>query len=357
MALHFYIISSRVGGEANMRKALSRRGFLLSSTVAGWISTRSGIDIMGQSQNAQPKEGMPLVVSSANGITAVEKATAVLKNGGSTLDAVVEGVTLVEDDPEETSVGYGGLPNAEGEVELDASVMYGPAGTAGAVAALKFIRNPAKVARLVMERTNRVFLVGDGALSFALAHGFIKENLLTEKARKAWLKWKEELSDKDDWVAPPKNKDEKESEKSHGTINCLAVDAQGDISGVTSTSGIAFKMPGRVGDSPIIGAGLYVDNQVGAAGSTGNGEANIRVVGAHTVVELMRQGMSPEQACLETLKRVVALYKGEPPNLNFYALNKEREFAAAAIFKGSEFCVHDGKRALKLKSAWLLEKK
>jgi len=339
-----------------MNKALSRRSFLLSSTFTGWLSTRSGIDIMGQPQNVQREAGMPVVVSSANGITAVEKAMAVLKSGGSTLDAVVEGVTLVEDDPEETSVGYGGLPNAEGEVELDASVMYGPAGTAGAVGALKFIRNPTKVARLVMERTNRVFLVGDGALRFALAHGFIKENLLTEKARKEWLKWKEELSDRDDWVSPPKNKDEKGSEKSHGTITCLAIDVQGNISGVTSTSGIAFKMPGRVGDSPIIGAGLYVDNQVGAAGSTGNGEANIRVVGTHTVVELMRQGKPPEQACLETLKRVMDLYKGKPPNLNFYALNKKREFAAAAIFKGGEFCVHDGKRAVKLKSAWLLEK-
>jgi N4-(beta-N-acetylglucosaminyl)-L-asparaginase len=272
------------------------------------------------------------------------------------LDAVVEGVTLVEDDPEDTSVGYGGLPNADGEVELDASVMHGPTGGAGAVGALKDIRNPAKVARLVMERTNRVFLVGEGALRFAVAHGFPKENLLTDRARREWLKWKEEMNDQDDWVAPPKPPQTKEKEQSHGTINCLALDRGGDISGVTSTSGLSFKMPGRVGDSPIIGAGLYVDNNVGAAGSTGNGEANIKVVGAHTVVELMRHGASPEQACLQALSRVVDLYKGKPPNLNFYALNKKGHFAGAAIYKGGKYCVHQGNEPVLRESAWLLEK-
>lgn len=282
---------------------------------------------------------------------------AILKSGGNTLDAVVEGVALVEDDPEDEGVGYGGLPNADGEVELDASVMYGPTSAAGAVGALKFIRNPAKVARLVMLRTNRVFLVGEGALRFALAHGFQKENLLTEKSRLAWLKWKEELNNTDDWVAPPKPADSNEAEKGHGTINCLAIDSTGNISGVTTTSGLPFKMPGRVGDSPIIGAGLYVDNQVGAAGSTGNGEANIRVVGSHTVVELMRQGRTPLEACLECLKRVVDLYHGNPPNLNFYALNKKGESAAAAIYKGAKYCLHDGSTAYLLESAWLLEKK
>jgi len=297
-----------------------------------------------------------LVIASANGIKAVEKAMVILKSGGSTLDAVVEGVTLVEDDPEDTSVGYGGLPNADGEVELDASVMHGPTGGAGAVGALKDIRNPAKVARLVMERTNRVFLVGEGALRFAVAHGFPKENLLTDRARREWLKWKEEMNDQDDWVAPPKPPQTKEKEQSHGTINCLALDRGGDISGVTSTSGLSFKMPGRVGDSPIIGAGLYVDNNVGAAGSTGNGEANIKVVGAHTVVELMRHGASPEQACLQALSRVVDLYRGKPPNLNFYALNKKGHFAGAAIYKGGKYCVHQGNEPVLRESAWLLEK-
>jgi len=339
-----------------MEGIFSRREFILSSTVASWALSRSGPGLMAQSQTLSSEASGPLVISSANGIKAVEKAMAILKAGGSTLDAVVEGVTLVEDDPEDTSVGYGGLPNADGEVELDASVMHGPTGGAGAVGALKNIRNPAKVARLVMERTNRVFLVGEGALRFALAHGFPKENLLTERARQEWLKWKEELNDQDDWVSPPKKEEIKPKERSHGTINCLALDLRGDLSGVTSTSGLSFKMPGRVGDSPIIGAGLYLDNNVGAAGSTGNGEANIKVVGAHTVVELMRQGASPEQACLQTLERVVDLYKGKPPNLNFYALNKKGQFAGAAIYKGGKFCVHQGNQALLLESAWLLEK-
>jgi N4-(beta-N-acetylglucosaminyl)-L-asparaginase len=207
----------------------------------------------------------------------------------------------------------------------------------------------------VMQRTTRVFLVGEGALHFALAHGFQKENLLTEKSRLAWLKWKEELSSTDDWVAPPNPK--AEATRPQGTINCLAIDSSGDLSGVTTTSGLAFKPPGRVGDSPIIGAGLYVDNVVGAAGSTGNGEANIRIVGAHTVVELMRQGKAPEQACIETLKRVVDLFKGNPPQLNFYAVNKEGESGAASIFKGAGYCLHDGVQSYRLQSAWLLEKK
>lgn len=340
-----------------MGEAFSRRWFLLSSTIASWISSLVRIETMAQSQNGPERPGKLLVVSSGNGIKAIEKAMAILKAGGSTLDAVVEGVSLVEDDPEEDGVGYGGLPNADGEVELDASVMYGPTGAAGAVGALKYIRNPARLARLVMERTNRVFLVGEGALRFALAHGFPKEDLLTEKSRQRWLQWKEELSDKDDWVGPPKKEASQKPERPQGTINCLAIDAQGDISGVTSTSGLAFKMPGRVGDSPIIGAGLYVDNKIGAAGSTGNGEANIKVVGAHTVVELMRQGMAPEPACLETLKRVVDLYKGKPPNLSYYALNKRREFSAATLFKGAKYCVHDGTKPIIRECAWLLEKK
>lgn len=337
---------------------LNRRTFLASVTLSPCLADRTAGHATAAALGAMPKipAAHPLAVSSSNGIRAVEKAIEVLKAGGSTLDAVVEGVTILEDDPEDNGVGYGGLPNAEGEVELDASVMYGPTGAAGAVGALKFIRNPAKVARLVMQRTNRVFLVGDGALRFALAHGFQRENLLTEKSRQAWLKWREEVSSLDDWLELPK-KEVKGAERKQGTINCLAIDAAGDISGVTTTSGLAFKMPGRVGDSPIIGAGLYVDNTVGAAGSTGNGEANIRVVGAHTVVELMRQGKTPQQACLEALKRVVDLYKGNPPGLNFYALNKKGEWAGATIYKGAKFCLHDGTQSYQLDCAWLLDQK
>ena len=334
---------------------LSRRTFIASVSLSPWAAQAAQNRPAIASRTGSRPATRPLVISSDNGIRAVEKAMLVLKSGGNTLDAVVEGVTLVEDDPEDQGVGLGGLPNADGEVELDASVMYGPTGTAGAVGALKSIRNPAKVARLVMQRTTRVFLVGEGALHFALAHGFSKENLLTEKSRLAWLKWKEELSNTDDWVAPPSQK--AEASRPQGTINCLAIDSAGDLSGVTTTSGLAFKPPGRVGDSPIIGAGLYVDNAVGAAGSTGNGEANIRVVGAHTVVELMRQGKAPEQACIETLKRVVDLFKVNPPQLNFYAVNKKGESGAASIYKGAGYCLHDGTQSYRLQSAWLLEKK
>ncbi|HEU0004638.1 MAG TPA: N(4)-(beta-N-acetylglucosaminyl)-L-asparaginase [Terriglobia bacterium] len=334
---------------------LSRRNFIASVSLSPWGAQAAQDRPAIGGRPASRPASRPLVISSDNGIRAVEKAMLVLKSGGNTLDAVVEGVTLVEDDPEDQGVGLGGLPNAEGEVELDASVMYGPTGAAGAVGALKSIRNPAKVARLVMQRTTRVFLVGEGALRFALAHGFQRENLLTEKSRLAWLKWKEELSGSDDWVAPPSQK--VEANRPQGTINCLAIDSAGDMSGVTTTSGLAFKPPGRVGDSPIIGAGLYVDNGVGAAGATGNGEANIRVVGAHTVVELMRQGKAPEQACMETLKRVVDLFKGNPPQLNFYAVNKKGESGAASIYKGAGYCLHDGALSYRLKSAWLLDKK
>ncbi len=334
---------------------LTRRTFIASVSLSPWVAQASQNKPVIGTPPATRRASRPLVISSDNGIRAVERAMLVLKAGGNTLDAVVEGVTLVEDDPEDQGVGLGGLPNAEGEVELDASVMYGPTGVAGAVGALKSIRNPAKVARLVMQRTTRVFLVGEGALQFALAQGFQRENLLTEKSRLAWLKWKEELSGSDDWVAPPTQK--VEGKRPQGTINCLAIDSAGDLSGVTTTSGLAFKPPGRVGDSPIIGAGLYVDNAVGAAGATGNGEANIRVVGAHTVVELMRQGKAPDQACLETLKRVVDLFKGNPPQLNFYAVNKKGESGAASIYKGAGYCLHDGTQSYRLESAWLLEKK
>lgn len=294
----------------------------------------------------------PKVIASANGILAVDKAMEILRAGGNPLDAIIEGVTLVEDDPEETSVGYGGLPNAEGEVELDASVMFGPTATAGAVGALKFVRHPAKVARLVMAKTPHVFLVGEGALQFALNNGFQKENLLTEKSHAAWLLWKEEQSRNRSGLADPTS----DHQKNHGTINCLVIDHEYNLAGVTSTSGLPFKMPGRIGDSPLIGAGLYVDNEVGAAGSTGHGETNICIVGAYRVVELMNQGRSPEQACIEALQRALKFLPENPPNLNLYALNKKGESGAAAIYKGGKYCVHDGVNAQLVESAWLLEK-
>ena len=197
---------------------LNRRTFIASVSLSPWVAQAAQDKPAIGARPATRRASRPLVISSDNGIRAVERAMLVLKSGGNTLDAVVEGVTLVEDDPEDQGVGLGGLPNAEGEVELDASVMYGPTGAAGAVGALKSIRNPAKVARLVMQRTTRVFLVGEGALQFALAHGFQRENLLTEKSRLAWLKWKEELSGSDDWVAPPSPEGRREEATGHDQL-------------------------------------------------------------------------------------------------------------------------------------------
>lgn len=351
----------------------SRRRFLAATGAAG-----AGSLFASSAAGAQAPAGpgtRPLLVSSANGLKALETGMAILRRGGPTarLDAIVETVAIVEADPEDDSVGYGGLPNADGEVELDCSIMDGPTYGAGAVAALKYIKHPSRVARLVMERTGRVLLVGEGALRFAEAHGFKRENLLTEEARRKWLDWRERMSDIDDWgppkrgvvpayeVPPPSPEADLDPdrwpEKRWGTINCLAVDANGDLAGITSTSGLAFKMPGRVGDSPIIGAGLYVDNDVGAAGSTGVGEENIKVVGAHTVVEYMRQGMHPREAALATVKRVLAKHGDRITwNLNFYAVNKAGQHGGAAIQRGSRYAVHDGTQARLVESAWVIDR-
>ncbi|HID39149.1 MAG TPA: asparaginase [Calditrichaeota bacterium] len=299
--------------------------------------------------------GGPLVVSSGNGLRSTDKAMEIIRQGKDALDGVIAGVNIVEDDPNDHSVGLGGLPNEDGVVELDSCCMHGPTHNAGSVAALRNIRNPSKVARLVMERTDHELIVGEGALRFARAHGFKEEELLTDAARELWLHWKEHLSDEDDWFPPPGKKlsaiDKKWLETT-GTITCLGIDLQGNISGVTTTSGLAFKIPGRVGDSPIIGAGLYVDNEVGACGSTGRGEENLKNLSCFLVVELMRQGYSPEEACLEAARRIVRhaklpslLKKDGRPNFNvkFYALNKKGEWGGAAIYGPAEFAVHDGK--------------
>src|SRR6266542_1195152 len=297
----------------------------------------------------------PGVIASANGLKAVERAYSVLASGGNPLDAVISGVNIVEDDPEDVSVGYGGIPNEEGVVQLDASVMDGRTMKAGGVGALENIKNPSKVARLVMERTNRVFLVGPGALKFARAHGFKEENLLTDRSRKIWLYWKEKLSGHDDWIEAG-NEEEKDPDilwfikeygasdfRPQGTINCNAVTKEGDIVGTTTTSGLFFKLPGRLGDSPVIGAGLYVDGEVGACGSTGWGEGNLRSCGSHSVVELMRQGRSPQQAALQVLERIVALAKdkrdkkGQPDfNIHFYVVNKKGEHAGASVWSATK---------------------
>lgn len=297
---------------------------------------------------------------------------ALLLQGADALDAVIAGVNLVEDDPNDTSVGYGGLPNEDGVVELDASVMHGPTGRGGAVAALQNIKNPSKVARVVMERSDHVLLVGAGALHFAKAHGFPEENLLTDKAREIWLKWKENLSNRDDWL-PPHDAETKEVgqrrlpyERHYGTINCDALDQQGNLSGCTSTSGMAFKIPGRVGDSPILGAGLYVDNEVGAAGSTGRGEANLLTCASVMVVEYMRQGKSPEAACLAACERIVHQTRmkrlqdeaGRPNfDVRFYAINKRGEFGSGGIWSGGTFAINTGERESRLVNSAYLYKR
>jgi N4-(beta-N-acetylglucosaminyl)-L-asparaginase len=345
----------------------------------------AALPLAAQIKSAPAKGTRPLVISSANGLQAVEKAYQVLAAGGDPVDAVVSGVNIVEEDPNDVTVGYGGIPNEEGVVELDASVMDGRTMKSGSVAALHNIKNPSKVARLVMEQTNRVMIVGEGALRFAKAHGFEETNLLTERARKIWLYWKENLSGKDDWI--PSAGEAKDPDilwyidrygdedfRPQGTINCDCVTAQGDLAGTTTTSGLFFKIPGRVGDSPIIGAGLYVDNDVGAAGSTGWGEGNIRVVGAHTILELIRQGKSPQEACLATLERVLHLAreqkrdpKGRPMfDLNYYVVTKDGRYAGAAIWSGfknpkgeirpSRFAVCDAKGARLEESAYLYKR-
>jgi N4-(beta-N-acetylglucosaminyl)-L-asparaginase len=334
----------------------SRRNFLKTGAgAAALLAGTRGLAIPVPGGPAAAPAGGPRVVSSGNGLRATAKAMEMIQAGADPLDAVIAGVNIVEDDPDDMSVGYGGLPNEDGVVELDSSVMYGPTHTAGAVAALRNIKNPSKVARLVMERTDHVLIVGEGALRFAKAHGFKEEDLLTDKAREAWLRWKETMSDRDNWFPPKSDRlpeDLRQVMSTHGTINCIALDAAGRLAGVTTTSGLSWKIAGRVGDSPIIGAGLYVDNEIGAAGSTGRGEANLQTCASYRVVEAMGRGLSPEQACLEACKAVAAKTKLVPrlcdaqgrPNfgLDFYALNKKGEFGSAGLYQGSRYAVHDG---------------
>jgi len=333
---------------------ISRRKWMLASAAAAGA------------RPARPAGAGNVVIASSNGAQACARAIEMMKTGADTLDAVIAGVNIVEEDPEDTSVGYGGLPNEEGVVELDSCVMHGPTRRCGSVASIRGIKTPSKIARLVMERTDHIMMVGDGALRFAKAHGFEEENLLTDRARRAWLHWKESMGNSgehNNWGpgldAPPENpearlrrffpEDDEETlawarqvaaDPPTGTINCLALNTKGEMSGVTTTSGLAWKMPGRVGDSPIIGAGLYVDQDVGAAGSTGRGEENIRVVGAHTVVENMRHGMPAEEAVLDCLRRIARNYNNDRRlldkfDINFYALRKDGDFAGGSLWRAS----------------------
>lgn len=352
--------------------AMKRRDFIKASALSGAALMSHSIVAPGGALAApgQDKRGAPIVISSANGTAAIEKAMTMIQEGSDALDAVISGVNLVENDPNDMSVGYGGLPNEDGVVELDSAVMHGPSYRGGAVAAIRNIKNPSKVARMVMERTDHVLLVGEGALRFARAHGFPEENLLTDKAREAWLKWKENLNTNDDWLPPHSIEDDGIGQmfdpylRHYGTIHMSALDANGGLSCVTTTSGLSYKVPGRVGDSPIIGAGLYCDNEVGSAGSTGRGEANLLNCSCVMIVEWMRDGNSPEEACLLACKRINERQRERrlqdaegrfKHNVKFYAINKNGEFGAAAIWDGGKYLIHDGKGKKTLEMAYLFK--
>ena len=288
----------------------SRRKFIKKIAAVG--ATAPFISNIKAKENSN--KGPIIICSRGNewGEKVLKPGWDILSNNGSLLDAIEKSANVTELDPNDTSVGYGGLPNEHGVVQLDASIMYGPTHNCGSVGALEGIKTPCSVARLVMERTDHIHIMGKGAQNFAKAHGFKIENLLTEKSRKIWLRWKENISDKDDWF-PPKNNDY-DKKRTTGTINVLAVDSNNDVAGITTTSGLAYKIPGRVGDSPIIGAGLYVDNEVGAAGATGRGEEILRTCGSFFVVEQMRNGKTPQEACEALCKRIIDI-NGGPKNI------------------------------------------
>jgi N4-(beta-N-acetylglucosaminyl)-L-asparaginase len=347
----------------------SRRDFIKTSALL--TSAASFFPAVSLTDDKKNKYGKPIVIASQNGSFAVTKAMEMIQQGKDALDAVIAGVNIVEDDPKDTSVGYGGLPNEEGVVELDAAVMHGPSHRAGAVASLQRIKNPSKVARLVMERTDHILIVGEGALQFAKAHGFKEEDLLTDESREEWLKWKENSNRDDDWL-PIHSIEDKDIGgtfapfyRNYGTIHCSGLDVNGNVSCVTTTSGLAYKIPGRVGDSPIIGAGLYLDNEVGSAGSTGRGESNLFNCSSVMIVEWMRQGKSPEQACLNACQRIIERNKEKrlidengkyKPQVKFYAINKKGEYGGASIWSGGKYVIHDGKGVRELDCAYLYKK-
>jgi N4-(beta-N-acetylglucosaminyl)-L-asparaginase len=315
----------------------TRRKFIKLSALSA--SLLSAPQLLARENSAS----RPVVLSTWNfGLQANVEAWKILSSGGRALDAVEAGAKVPEGDAKETSVGLGGLPDRDGRVTLDACIMD-EHGNCGSVAYLQHIIHPISVARLVMEKTPHVMLVGEGALKFALANGFKKENLLTKESEKAWKLWLKKSEYK-----PVVNVE------NHDTIGIIALDEKGNLSGACTTSGMAYKMHGRVGDSPIIGAGLYVDNEVGAATATGVGEEVIRIVGCHLVVELMRQGNTPEDACRLAVERILKKNPDKAKNVQvgFLALNKNGEYGAYCLQKGFNFAVHDtsGNRMMDSKS-------
>ena len=311
----------------------------------------------------------PCFISSGNGERVTAKAMELQGRGVYVLDAIVEGIKIIEDDPNDDSVGYGGLPNEEGVVQLDASVMDGPMHRAGAVGAIENIKNPAAVALQVMRKTGHVMLVGAGALKFAKAMGFKEENLLTEKSREAWIKWKSSLNKEDWWLedelqikapsGPTGGRSALEVPRTSGTVHCSGLDPQGRLAACTSTSGLSWKIPGRLGDSPIVGAGMYCDNDIGSAGATGRGESVIQVCGSFSVVQQMAAGKTPTEACLTVLKKMAEKTKeprllddkGRPKfNVTFYALRKDGAYGSACMLPGGSYAVHDGSSNRVMKS-------
>jgi len=374
---------------------VSRRDFVKTSVlgaVAAGVGGPAALSAATEQASSASSPKRPVIICAHNGRAYIEAAYDFLKGGGDTLDAALRVVKGPEDDPNDDSVGLGGLPNEDGVVELDACCMHGPTRRAGSVGAVRNIKNVSLVSKAVMEHTGHVMLVGEGAERFAVAVGFPRENLLTEHSRKIWLLWKEFNSDRDWWGPgladphwrPPAPESKPQSElwqdrieqlrqraadlgiepefqlaavrrvlfPPTGTIHCSALNQKGEISGVTTTSGLAFKLPGRCGDSPIIGAGCYTDQDVGSAGATGSGEENIKVAGAHTIVENMRHGMSPQEAGMDALKRIVRNYNGDMDRLRFvsmtyYILRKDGAYAGVSLWSGAEdhphtFAVHDG---------------
>ena len=332
--------------------------------MAGSSAAVAGVSLaslaVGQSPRQEPGSRRPVVIASGGRLRTVERAMELIRQGFDPLDAAIAGVALVEADPGDHSVGYGGLPNEEGVVELDAAVMHGPTHGGGAVASLRNIMHPAAVARLVMKRSRHVLLVGEGALKFARAHGFQEVELLTEDARKIWLRWKETRGG-GDWLPAPEGAVEPavlealRGKRVTGTIHCSALDTHGDLGCVTTTSGLSWKVPGRVGDSPILGAGLYLDNTVGSCGSTGVGEVNLLNCSSYLIIENVRKGMHLKDAMIEACKRIAETTPRDPrfrddkgqPNfgVTFYGVTKTGEFAGASFRGPASMAVHDGETA------------